>query len=238
VPHPYLLEPPLTPPYVVEAGALLPFHLVLFGSAIRYFPYLLAACRALGQEGLGPARIRCRLAAGSFLGPDGQEISLFDGATQRVLGNQPPAPVVSDWAPGSQTEVRHLTLHFRTPARLKHADRFVEGPPPFHVVIRALLRRVSSLSYFYGGQRWDVDYRGWIARAEAVQIAQAAVDWVDWERYSTRQERTMNLGGIVGRVAYTGDVAPFLPLLRLGELVHVGKAAVFGNGRFEVAEGA
>jgi hypothetical protein len=148
-----------------------------------------------------------------------------------------------------------LTLHFLTPTRLKHADHFVEGPPPFHVVVRALMRRVSSLSYFYGGQRWEVDYRGWIGRAEQVQIADAEVRWQDWERYSTRQGREMNLGGIVGRVTYAGGrrqeaegrgreagirgqesegLGAFLPLLRLGELVHVGKGAVFGNGRYEV----
>jgi hypothetical protein len=234
VPPPYLLEPPLVPPHVLEAGALLPFQLVLFGSAIRYFPYLLAACRAMGQEGLGPARVRCRLAAGVYAGPDGEEIPLFDGVSQRVLGSQPPAPTVSDWATAPKSEMSQSTLRFVTPTRLKHADRYVEGPPPFHVVVRSLLRRVSSLSYFYGGERWEIDYRGWIERAEAVQITQASVHYVDWERYSTRQGRSMSLGGIVGTVTYTGEVGPFLPLLRLGELVHVGKAAVFGNGRFEV----
>lgn len=250
VPPPYLLEPPLTPPTVIEPGGLVTFGLTLFGKAIRYFPYLLAACRSMGQTGLGPARVRCRLAAGSWLGPDGEELPLFDPTTQRMIGSQPAAPTVDDWAPSASTQVDRVTLRFLTPTRLKHADRFVEGPPPFHVVIRALLRRVSSLSYFYGGQRWEIDYRGWIARAEGVQISQADVRWVDWERFSTRQGREMNLGGVVGQVTYgeparsetglsleageLGRLGAFLPLLRLGELVHVGKAAVFGNGRFEV----
>jgi hypothetical protein len=38
-------------------------------------------------------------------------------------------------------------------------------------------------------------------------------------------------------VTYAGDLAPFLPLLRLGELIHVGKNAVFGNGRFGMVGG-
>jgi len=247
VPPPYLLEPPLGPPATIEPGGLLTFGLTLFGNAVRYFPYLLAACRSMGQAGLGPARVRCRLAVGSFLLPTGAEIPLFNAATQRMIGSQPAAPTVDDWAPIPQSQVEQVTLRFLTPTRLKHADRFVEGPPPFHVVIRALLRRVSSLSYFYGGQRWEIDYRGWIERAEAVQIGRAEVRWVDWERFSTRQQRPMNLGGIVGQVTYaTGDqgsggrdqesvgLGAFLPLLQLGELVHVGKATVFGNGRFEV----
>jgi CRISPR/Cas system endoribonuclease Cas6 (RAMP superfamily) len=33
---------------------------------------------------------------------------------------------------------------------------------------------------------------------------------------------------------YEGDLGPFLPLLRLGELLHVGKHATFGLGRYEV----
>lgn len=276
VPPPYLLEPPLAPPAVIEPGAQLVFGLTLFGKAVRYFPYLLGACRSMGQTGLGRARVRCRLAAGSWLPPDGRETPLFDPTTQRMIGSQPLAPAAVDWAAAPPAQVDQVTVRFLTPTRLKVGSSlerkgyFTEDPPPFHVLIRALLRRVSSLSYFYGGQRWELDYRGWIARAEAVQISHADVRWVDRERYSTRQQRAMNLGGIVGEVTYTAEerrsggteeersggageqgngamhqstnlpdanvpsLGAFLPLLRLGELVHVGKAAVFGNGRFEV----
>jgi hypothetical protein len=251
IPPPYLIEPPDRPPYTLEPGEPFRFGLVLFGSAIRFFPYLLAALRDLGQVGLGPQRIRCRLGTATFLAPGGRETVLFDASANRILSNQPSAPSAAAWAVVQSTDADRLTLtlHFLTPTRLKHADRFVAGPPPFHVVIRALMRRVSSLSYFYGGQRWEVDYRGWIGRAEQVQIADAEVRWVDWERFSTRQGREMNLGGIVGRVTYaelarseTGQstggaegLGAFLPLLRLGELGHVGKGAVFGNGRYEIA---
>ena len=93
---------------------------------------------------------------------------------------------------------------------------------------------MSSLSYFHCGQLWDADFRGIIAAAEAVEATRLAVEWVDWERYSCRQKQRMNLGGFVGEVTYQGDLGPFRPLLALGELVHVGKACVFGNGRYEL----
>lgn len=38
--------------------------------------------------------------------------------------------------------------------------------------------------------------------------------------------------GFVGRVVYEGPLAEFLPLLLLGELIHVGKGTVFGQGKF------
>ena len=47
------------------------------------------------------------------------------------------------------------------------------------------------------------------------------------------------MGGLVGRVTYEGDLHDYLTLLAMGELVHVGKGTVFGNGdlgwRWEVA---
>ncbi len=244
VPLPLVLRLPAHRSCVCQPGDALAFGLVLVGRSVQYLPYVVAAVEQLGQSGLGSARVRYRLEKAAALKPgqdDAQPIyeaglmyrSSPGFSTQVFRNGQAPADAISA-----------LTLHFRTPTRLKHADRFVEGPPAFHVVVRALLRRVSSLSYFYGGQRWEIDYRGWISRAEAVQIAQADVRWVDWERYSTRQERAMNLGGIVGQVTYAGDrgqgaggLGAFLPLLRLGELVHVGKAAVFGNGRYELEIG-
>jgi len=38
----------------------------------------------------------------------------------------------------------------------------------------------------------------------------------------------------VGRAVYEGPLGDFLPLLLLGELIHVGKGTVFGQGRFEL----
>jgi len=262
VPLPIVLRlpPHWRPEY--QPGDELSFGLVLAGQLLRYLAYLVAAIEQLGQHGLGPNHIRYRLDRVVGVSPNGAESLLIYRAglmyhadpsfSARVLGEPLSSPgppsflsqereggtfsLLPDREGGLRGSGPTVTLNFLTPTRLKHADRFVEGPPAFHVVIRALLRRVSSLSYFYGGQRWEIDYRGWIDRAETVQTAAAEVRWVDWERFSTRQQREMNLGGIVGTVTYAGEVAPFMPLLRLGELVHVGKAAVFGNGRYEIGE--
>jgi len=41
----------------------------------------------------------------------------------------------------------------------------------------------------------------------------------------------MNLGGITGRIVYSGQVEPFLPYLQAAEILHIGKATSFGLGR-------
>jgi hypothetical protein len=60
-----------------------------------------------------------------------------------------------------------------------------------------------------------------------VKFVKDNLRWVDWERYSSRQDTKINLGGLlVGEATYEGDLAEFMPLIRLGELIHVGKGTV------------
>ncbi|MGD9101410.1 MAG: CRISPR system precrRNA processing endoribonuclease RAMP protein Cas6, partial [Anaerolineae bacterium] len=128
----------------------------------------------------------------------------------------------------------HITLTFLTPTRLKHNKRWVRQGPPFDALVKTLLGRISSLSYFHCGQRFETDFRGLIDRAASVRIAQNETRWEDWSRFSGRQKQRVRMGGLVGQVTYEGELRDYLPLLALGEWVHVGKGAVFGNGKYEV----
>jgi len=88
--------------------------------------------------------------------------------------------------------------------------------------------------YFHCGTELDLDFRGIIAEAARIETVTCDLRWHDWERYSARQDARMKLGGFVGRVTYRGDPRLFLPLLRLGELVHVGKGTSFGLGKYVI----
>jgi hypothetical protein len=124
-----------------------------------------------------------------------------------------------------------LDVAFLTPTRLKHRGELMWEGPPFHVLVRRLLDRVSSLAYFHCGEQWDIDFKGWIEQAKEVRVADAATTWADWSRYSGRQGQRIKMGGLVGPVAYEGNLAPYRALLALGSLIHVGKGTVMGNGR-------
>ncbi|MBZ0161049.1 MAG: CRISPR system precrRNA processing endoribonuclease RAMP protein Cas6 [bacterium] len=102
----------------------------------------------------------------------------------------------------------------------------------FHVLIRNLLRRLSALSYFHCGRQLNLDFKELIAQAQKIKADKTDLRWVDWTRYSNRQKRKIQMGGLIGQVTYSGPLAGFLPFLRLGELVHVGKGTVFGLGKY------
>jgi len=38
----------------------------------------------------------------------------------------------------------------------------------------------------------------------------------------------------VDDIAYKGNMAPFFPMIRVGEILHMGKGTSFGLGRYEI----
>jgi len=50
-----------------------------------------------------------------------------------------------------------------------------------------------------------------------------------------RQQRKVTLGGLIGTLSLEGDLgADLAHLLRVAEILHVGKGATFGLGKIEV----
>jgi len=234
VPRPFIIEPPLETKCEYAPGESLTFGLVLIGRAVNYLPYFIVCLDELGREGLGKGRRPCQLREVQALGPDGAVFTVFRSDDRTVR----PAPANITGADIFERarqagECTRIELEFLTPTRLKHRERWANRPD-FHILVRGLLRRISSLAYFHHGWEWQADFAGLIARAEAVNTAQSSTRWVDWERYSARQDTRIALGGLAGSVVYEGDLTEFLPLVFLGEYLHVGKGAVFGLGKYVV----
>ncbi len=123
-------------------------------------------------------------------------------------------------------------MRFLTPARIVAAGALA-SQLPFVTLFRTLLRRLALLAYFHCGQSADLqEMRQLIAQAREVKIKESHLHWWDWKRYSTRQRTAMKLGGVVGQVSYEGELEPFVPYLRAGEFLHVGKGTSFGLGKY------
>jgi serine/threonine protein kinase len=95
------------------------------------------------------------------------------------------------------------------------------------------------MAYFHCGERLQLDFKQLTEDASRVKLVDFDTRWVDWERFSSRQQVKMKMGGIVGTAAYLapeeGYYSRFWPWLKLGELLHIGKNTVFGLGKMRIS---
>jgi len=232
-PHPFIIEPPDSDERIVPSGGELEFGLTVVGRALEYLPYFIYAFLHLGEKGLGSGKGRFVLQDVGAMSSNGFK-SIYQTQNQSL---KKPNPYPTSQTINARCEAlcsaRQITIGFQTPTRIKSEGRLT-GEPEFHNLIRSLLRRLSALSYFHCGRKLDVDFRGLIQRAYHVELISSDLQWHDWDRYSNRQKQKMTLGGFLGEATFKGDFREFLPLLAWGEVLHIGKAASFGLGRYSI----
>lgn len=115
---------------------------------------------------------------------------------------------------------RSVEVVFQTPLRLRHNGRELQQLQPA-VLIRGLLRRLSSLAAYYG-TAGDTDRLATLAaRADEVMLV-------------TCEPAVACRRGVCGRYQLNGPFEEFGPYMALGSLVHLGKGAAYGQGRFTV----
>lgn len=233
-PHPYVLVPPDDNKRAYSAGDPFSFDIILFGPADLYLPHIVFAVQEMGKTGLGKAS---RQGDGRFrldTVHHADEI-IYDGVLLKT--DITPAVIAIDASPPPGA-VEKIVLKCETPLRLKYENNLSEGLP-FHLIIRAALRRIATLENAYGDGEPALDYKGLAKRACDVRIASSSCRWVDIERYSNRQKTAMLMGGVQGSITFAGEnLSEFLPLLRYCEFTHIGKQTSFGLGRIRVETGA
>jgi hypothetical protein len=121
------------------------------------------------------------------------------------------------------------TLHLRvlSPLRLYEDGRLLRRFD-FNRFAMSLLRRVSSLAYYYGAIELDLDYKELARDAAAVTCTN--------NHFSFTSDKDRRMAGLTGYGRLQGDFSRLLPFLRTGLYVHVGKGSAFGMGAFELPE--
>jgi hypothetical protein len=232
-----------------QHGEAFSFSLVLVGRVVSAARELVTALAALGRSGLGAGgrfvieRVVCRKPGDAWQqggvpqagGPGDEHVVYSRDAAQ---WRQPQTTVPRRWAPRSWDGARRVVVHFCTPTRVCSEGQ-LRLTLSFHELVRALLRRLSSLAYFHCGGPLELDFEGLASRARAVQTVWHNLRWYRQSRYSGRQRQRVAMGGLMGSVCYEAqsaeELAPFLELLGAGMWLHVGKGAVMGLGAY-VAE--
>lgn len=238
-PHPFVLIPPAGG-RTLAPGEECAVGLTLFGRALTWLPHFIFTFERMGRIGFGARRVTAAVVrADGWL--DGRPCRIYSAEDRTLAATEactqtarlPGRPLVN--ASDDRTKER-IGVEFLTPVRLKYKERLATSLE-FHLLVRALVRRIAHLSYFHcGGDPSGVAFREWIDLASSVRTVSSTLTWYDWTRYSQRQQDTMQLGGLVGRVVFEGPVGPFLPWLRVGEMTHVGKTTSFGLGHYRLLD--
>lgn len=229
-PHPYVFGVALDGRTEYAGGDEVTFTLTLLGPALGILPYLVYAFQEVGRRGLTPARKPLALSAVEALGEGGWRTVYAEGAGSlaeaRVAAPPPQVPDLS----------RGALVRLETPLRLQERGELVRDPG-FGALFLAARRRFGLLARYYGNGEPAFD-RGLLDASREVPTTRSELRWHDWTRYSNRQKTTMQLGGLVGELAFAGDLAPFAPWLAWAERFHLGKATSFGLGAVRVVPAA
>ncbi len=230
-PHPFVLQPEEVVAGEKNIGDPLVFSLLLLDRANDLLPQIVYAVRLMGESGIGAGR---RHGMGRFvlqqIVTTGRNIYLADNEVLR----QPEKIERLRLADPGDGAISRLQVDLLTPLRLKQSNR-MELNLPFHVLIRACLRRISSLEDAYGAGEPDLDYRGLASRAGEVREKTKNIRWQKLLRWSSRQRQNTSLSGLAGSIGYQGELREFLPILRYAEQVNIGKQTVFGLGKFRLS---
>jgi hypothetical protein len=227
-PRPYVFEPG-TDERLFAPGDPLPFDLLLFGQAADLQAWALLAIERMARSGLGRDRHPFVLeTADASTGNGWQTVYAAGRISPALAAVQPLLPS------GAPLDDRQVALRFLTPTRLLVRGTLVEEPA-FRPLVFAALRRALELSWFHlPGAQLDWHFRPLLDLASGIRVTARSLHWHHWERYSNRQGRKIEMGGFEGTIHLEGDLAPFAPLLRMAEVLHIGKGATFGLGRVAV----
>lgn len=226
VPAPFCIEPELDGKIHYAQGDPFNFRLLIFGPGTEYAPFFVQAIKMAGERGMGKTDVPGTFRIEEILSR-GQ--CIYDPELDNL---NTPEPFLLGRIPCPKLESDSLALSLETPLRHKSGNHF-SSTLEFLELFHLILRRIRALALLAHSQ-WQLppeEYASLREKAAAIEIEENNLRWQDWTRYSSRQETHMKFGGLVGKIVYRGNFAPFAPFLEVAQLAHLGKQTSFGLGK-------
>lgn len=182
------------------------------------------------------------------------EQELMQAGMFKLLGTQtsqvPIAPFgdnTTNTTDTTDTATAHITLRWHSPLRLQQQGKPVFKPQQLDALslMRALQRRHLQWCQIAGqpapvgpaANHTQVQTAATATAASACTLDTRHLHWHDLQRHSGTQNQKLPLGGLLGSATLSGPHAALqrlLPLLQLGEQLHIGKETVMGLGRYQL----
>jgi len=228
-PHPFVIEPPLTNQTFFPKGSNFSFNLILLGKTNHNLPYFIYAFEQMGKRGIGK-RVKGKRAAFKLNQVTHKDQVIYSDSDNKFARPESLECIVCPDKISHSLDVSRVKVTFITPFRTQFKNKLY-GDVKFHILARAMLRRISTVFKLFGEKEPELDYKGIIDRANGVEIVDNKTKWTEWRRYSSRQNTGMFMGGVSGEIIYSGCLEEFIPLLDMSSKLHIGKQTTFGLGK-------
>lgn len=193
------------------------FSLYLFDDTTSKLPYVVSALHMmLSQNGLGKDRVTYK------------NFDMYINDTSSLINGKLQIPKEFIKTFHIDNICQGITLKFITPLRIKKDNKFirVENLELKDIVNSIYQRQMQLLGKGYKKFPYSI----------AGKIVNKNLKYQELTRLSNRQKTTMNLGGIMGSIEVEGLNKESFEVLKLGELLSVGKQTVFGLGKIKIEE--
>ena len=230
----YAIHAPMCLDSLIQPGEIVSFDLTLFGDATRYALHCMEALHDVSISGLGRKTFHgergtaCLVAVESIT-PFGVEVLFGEG--EESVAN--PAPFLAGDILSVAKGVRsnRINLLCETPIHLKTDNRVCMVPPEFSLIVKRLLGRMNQ----FVPMPFTMEKKILLDRSLEVSQGCHDIGWFDIHRWSSRQEKDLIHGGIVGTLEYSGDLTPFLQWLTMGQWLQIGSKTTFGLGVYRLS---
>jgi len=227
---PFVILPPDDLPSSLVMGDVFVLTVFFFGDGARSIGDFINVIRLLGDNGIYNGTGRFELVSVVADDPSGNSVDLWQPGEDT---DDLPYPLIDlAWWIGTPSESpASLRIRFLTPARLlTHGKPLFR--PNFRSIFPFLLRRITTMLYFYCGVEIVEDHRAVLEQAFLVHEFDNRLFWEDWKRLEA-DHGGVDLGGVTGTVSLMGDVLSQIEwLLKVGTLMNLGKGAAYGAGHY------
>jgi hypothetical protein len=121
---------------------------------------------------------------------------------------------------------KDLMLIFDTPLRIKHNNLFAKNDIDLEHIINSIHKRYSELSGLEKSKSRPISYDN----------ITKSIRFFELQRFSNRQNTSMQIGGIMGYMEIKNFDINGYNLLKIGEIIGVGKQTVFGLGKIRIED--
>ncbi|MBC8018389.1 MAG: CRISPR system precrRNA processing endoribonuclease RAMP protein Cas6 [Verrucomicrobia bacterium] len=225
-PLPFVFSFPMLEGYS-DAHKEIECGLVVIGQAIPHLGMLLDGFTELLSGGLSPfpaevIQIACRDYQGFVQHVSGDHGFARSGnlAPENLLIASTEGLLESRTWGGSDLHIRLLS-----PLRLLKNGHLV-GRFEFSLFARSVMRRVSSLAYYYGESEFDCDFKELSRQVDDVVCTD--------DHFCYANVKNRKLTGLSGYGSFLGDFSRLMPFLVIGSYLHTGKGSSFGMGAYEL----